>query len=262
MEKAKLWFWILFDVLVGVVAIVVLFCLAPALGNWSGSFMPARTITVSAQGETTATPDLAELTFSVVTQGKDPAALSNNNNTSMSGVLAFVSSEGVASSDIKTTSYDLEPNYGSIMVPTTPVNGVMIPARQQTIVGYTLTQTVAVKIHDLTKVASIMGGLAPLGVNQVGGVTFTFNDPDAVTALARTDAMQKAQAKALAMAQAAGSSLGSVTNINESTYFPMMKSYSEGASVSSLAMPAAVSAPISAGTQDITDTVNVTYELK
>lgn len=262
MEKAKLWFWILFDILVAAAVIVVLFVLAPALSSWGGSAVPARTITVTAQGETTATPDLAELDFSVVTQGKDPTTLSNNNNASMSAVLAFVASEGVASSDIKTTSYDLEPNYGNIMVPTAPANGVIVPARQQTIVGYTLTQTVEVKIHDLTKVASIIGGLAPLGVNQVGGVTFTFNDPDAVTALARADAMQKAQAKALAMAQAAGAALGPVTGINESTYFPMAGAYGANAGVSSLAMPAGVSAPVTPGTQDITDTVNVTYELK
>ena len=261
MEKAKLWFWIVFDVLIAAVAIVVLFFLAPALGRWSNSFAPARTITVSAQGMTTATPDLAELTFSVVTQGKNPTDLSNNNNANMTSVLSFIASEGVASSDITTTGYDLEPNYGSVMESANLINGVMVPIRQQTIVGYTLTQTVTVKIHDLTKVASIMGGLAPLGVNQIGGVNFTFNDPDSVTAIARTDALSKAQAKASEMASDLGASLGAVVSISESSYLPQPQMYAANG-VSSLAMPSAAVAPISAGTQDITDNVNVTYELR
>ena len=84
-------------------------CLAAtgAVSNWGSSLMPARTLTVSAQGKTTATPDLAEISFSVVSQGKDPNALNADNNQKMSAVINFVKSLDVASSDIATTNYDL-----------------------------------------------------------------------------------------------------------------------------------------------------------
>ena len=65
----------------------------------------------------------------------------------MSAVLQFVSSQGIASSDVATTGYDLQPNYSYYT--NTPVD----IQRPPTITGYTLTQTVQVKIRDLTKVA-------------------------------------------------------------------------------------------------------------
>jgi uncharacterized protein len=265
MEKSKLWFWILFDVLVGMVAITLFFGVLPFLSRLGASYQPARVINVSAQGLTTATPDMAELTFSVVTQGKNPTDLSTNNNDKMNAVIAFVKLEGVADQDVKTTSYDLQPNYQSTIVPMGAPTMMSFPPTtiqsSPTIVGYTLTQTVDVKIRDLTRVAGILGGLAPLGINQIGGVSFTFSNPDGVTAIARADALKKAKTKAAEMATEAGVSLGAVININESSYFPMGKVYNAG--VSSLQMNSAASAPpISAGTQDITDNVNVTYELK
>jgi uncharacterized protein YggE len=261
METSKKWFWVLFDILVAAGVLVLLFGLWPAIGRWGAAMPPARTVSVSAQGQTTATPDLAVVSFSVVTQGKTPADLSDTNNTKMAAVISFVASQGIASSDIKTTSYDLEPNYGYVV----PVNSpnMPIPSYPQTIIGYTLTQTVEVKVHDLTKVADILGGLAPLGVNQIGGVSFTFNDPDGVVAIARADALEKARAKAAEMASEAGASLGVVVNLNESSYLPMYEKSVYGAGSSGMAaVPAAIAPPVSPGTQDITDTVTVTYELK
>ena len=240
----------MFDVLVGVAAIVLLLGVWPMLSRMSGSYAPAHTIMVSAQGKTTATPDLAEVSFSVVTQGKSPADLSNTNNDKMTAVMKFVKSQGIADEDAKTTAYDLQPNYQYDR-----------NTQRNYIVGYTLTQTVEVKIHDLTKVASVLAGLAPLGVNQIGGVNFTFNDPDGITAIARADALAKAKAKAAEMAAEAGMSLGSVVNLSESNYFPMAKVYGMGGYAAAESVAPSLP-PISAGTQDITDTVNVTYELK
>jgi uncharacterized protein YggE len=266
MEKSKVWFWILFDVFVGVGAITLLFGVLPYLSKLGSSYQPSRVINISAQGLTTATPDLAELTFSVVTQGKNPTDLSNNNNDKMAKVVEFVKSQGVADQDVKTTSYDLQPNYESIIYPTQtngPTSLIYPPnviRTAPTITSYTLTQTVEVKIHDLTKVADIMAGLAPLGVNQIGGVNFTFNDPDSVVAIARADALKKARTKAAEMAVESGASLGQVINVNESYYLPMMQKAAFSTGADSFAAPSAP--PISAGTQDITDNVNVTFELR
>src|ERR1700722_11731880 len=110
MDKSKMYFWDVLALFV-LVLIVFLFYSMTAISGWKSSFTPARTVTVSAQGMTTATPDEADISFSVVTQGTSPQTLSDNNNSKMSAVLQFVSSQGIASSDIATTGYDLEPNY-------------------------------------------------------------------------------------------------------------------------------------------------------
>jgi uncharacterized protein YggE len=250
MNTSKLWFWILLDILVGVVAFTVFFSVMPAVTHFSSSLVSARTISVTSQGKTTATPDLAEISLSVVTQGKSPSDLSTNNNQKMSAVIQFLSSQGIASSDIATTNYDLQPNYQ-----------YDANSQRNNIIGYTLTQTVEVKVRDLAKVADVLGGLAPLGVNQIGGVNFTFSDQDSILAIARADALAKAKAKASEMAGEAGASLGNIMNISESGNIPLPMAYY---GVQSMAVGSSLpSAPtIEPGTQDVTDSVTVVYELR
>ncbi len=249
MEKSMRPFW---GVLTAFIAILILFLVAfamPSAVTWERSFVPARTITVSAQGMTTVTPDEAVVNVSVVTQGTNPQTLSDNNNTKMNGVMQFISSQNIASSDIATTGYDLQPNYSYDKT-----------SQRNYITGYTLTQTVQVKIRDLTKVADVLGGLAPLGVNQIGGVNFTFQNPDEFVAIARGQAMTNAQTEATQMAAQAGASLGEVVTVTESQNMPQpYPVYAMSAGLGGA--PSAVTPSIAPGTQDVTDMVTVTYAL-
>jgi uncharacterized protein len=249
MKDAKGWFWLLLDIFLGILVVSSVLFGMPALVQFNNSLFASRTITVSAEGKTTATPDIAETSFSVVTQGQNPATLSTNNADKMNAVLQFVSSQGIAQADVKTTAYDLQPNYQWDK-----------NTQRNFIDGYTLTQTVDIKIRDLNKVADILGGLAPLGVNQIGGVNFTIDNDEPVIALARADAFAKAEAKALSMARAAGVSLGQVINVQENSavpfpYYADKAVYGMGAGVPSAAPS------IQPGTQDITDNVTITYSL-
>ncbi|HVN26678.1 MAG TPA: SIMPL domain-containing protein [Candidatus Paceibacterota bacterium] len=250
MERQKFYFWALLNVLMVVVIVGLVFFALPAIGSFKASYPPSRTITVTAEGKTTATPDLAEISFSVLTQGNDPQALSANNIDKMNAVLKFVSSQGIAASDTATTAYDLQPNYK-----------YDTNTGRQSITGYTLTQTVTIKVHDLTKVAPILGGLAPLGVNQIGGVNFTFNDPNAMLAPARADAFAKAKAKAMEMASEAGVTLGDPVNVVESGGTPPPRPYYAasgfGGAVAESSVPT-----IQPGSQDVTDDVTITYALR
>lgn len=252
MRDAKAWFWILLDIFLGVLVISAVCFGMPALIHFNNSLATSRTITVSAEGKTTASPDIAETSFSVVSQGQNPATLSQNNIDKMNAVLQFVSAQGIAQADIKTTAYDLQPNYQWDK-----------NTQRNYINGYTLTQTVSVKIRDLAKVADVLGGLAPLGVNQIGGVNFTIDNDEAVLALARADAFAKAEAKAQSMAAAAGVSLGIVVNVSENGVVPFP--YYADKTVYGMGGGVAASAPapsIQPGTQDVTDNVTITYALR
>lgn len=109
--------------------------------------------------------------------------------------------------------------------------------------------------------ASVLGGLAPLGVNQIGGVTFTFADDEKVLAAARADAFTKARTKAKEMASEAGVSLGNVLGVSENHYIPGPQPVYSMANSAMGAGVASVAPSIQPGTQDITDTVNITYQL-
>jgi hypothetical protein len=248
-DNVKILFWALLDIFIAVAVVGMIFFVMPMLSKWENSFAPTRTMTVSAEGKTTATPDLAELSFSVVSQGKNPADLDASNNDKMSAVIEFVKSQGIDSKDITTTAYDLSPNYR-----------YDLNTNRNYITGYTLTQTVSVKVRDLTKVASVIGGLTPLGVNQIGGVNFTFVDTEKFLAVARADALSKVKTKAIAMAAGADVSLGEVVNVGENIVYQVP--YAETRN-SVATMSAGAAAPtIEPGTQDVTDNVAVTYELK
>lgn len=253
MEDIKKLFWLLFSVFMLVLVVGGIFYGIPAISKWGNGFYPSRVITVTAEGKTTATPDLAEVSFSVVTQGQNPQSLSQTNIDKMNAVLQFVKSQGIDEKDIKTTSYNLVPNYQWDK-----------GTQRNYITGYTLTQTVLAKVRDLTKVASLLGGLAPLGVNQIGGVNFTFADDEKVLAAARADAFAKARAKAEEMANEAGVSLGAVVGVSESNYVPRpyldSKMYATGMGGASMAV--APAPEIQPGTQDITDNVTMVFELK
>ncbi len=263
-HKIVLWY------VLAVCAVAVTVVGVQSVANWGGSLAPARELTVSAQGKTTATPDLAEVSFSVISQGQNPDALTNDNNQKMTAAIDFVKSLNVASSDIATTDYSIQPNYQTETV-TSPLGVstvtsavVPVPTRvisSSTIVGYTMTQTVQVKVRDFSNIAKLLGGLTGLGINQVSGVTFTFDNPDKFLAIARADAMTKAEAKAAEMASEAGVSLGRVVSVQEYGNVPIFSPISYR--MTSLGAGAAASTPtIEPGTQDITDQVSLVYELK
>jgi uncharacterized protein len=251
MNEAKLWFWVLLDAFLASAVIALLGVGLPVAVQYASSVTPARTITVTSQGMTTATPDLAEVTFSVVSTGQDPQALTENNVAKMNAALEFLSSQNIATSDIATTGYDLEPSYNYDNT-----------SQRNYITGYSLTQTVTVKIHDLSNVAAVLGGLAPLGVNQIGGVNFTFNDPNSFVALARADAISQDELKAQEMAYQAGASLGEVVNVSENSFVPTPGPVYAMSASAGMAVPSVAVAPnIQPGTQDVTDNVTITYAL-
>ena len=248
MDKSKMYFWDVLALFLLVVTLGILFFGLPFIAHWGGSFTPARTITVTAQGKTTATPDEADISFSVIAQGANPATLSNTSNQKMNSVMSFIASEGIVTSDITTVNYNLQPNYQY------DKNGNQIG-----VLDYTLTQTVEVKIRDLTKTAAVLGGLAPLGVDNISNVDFTFQNPDEFIALAREDALSKAKSEAQSMASEANASLGDVLTITESSYVPgplPVYAMAESTGAMNASTPS-----ISPGTQDVTDEVTATYAL-
>ncbi|MEK7546898.1 MAG: SIMPL domain-containing protein [Patescibacteria group bacterium] len=247
----KNYFWILLDVLIVGIIVNLVFFVMPTIQKFGDSMAPVRTLAVTAEGKTTVSPDIAEVSFSVVSQGINPEKLASDNNDKMAAVIGNIKSNGVDEKDIKTTNYDLQPNYNYDKY-----------TGQSYIYGYTLTQTVFVKIRDLNKVAAVIGGVTPLGINQIGGVSFRIDDPDKFLGQAREDAFKKAKDKAEEIASANGVRLGKVVTISEYQNTPI--SYFAKSSISEVGgFGGAVSVPsIEPGTQELKINVSVTYSLQ
>lgn len=214
-----------------------------------------RLITVSGEGKVTAAPDIAQLSFSVITEGKNPGQVQEENAEKMNKAIDFVKKQGIADKDIKTSGYNLYPVYDY---------GVIYPlgtTRSPFIQGYRLTQTVSVKIRDFEKISAILGSLSEFGINQVDGVSFDVDEPDQYMNQARDEAFEKARDKAEAMAKAAGVSIKRVVSFSESgSPFPRyyaFEAYGKGGAADSAPAP-----NIEPGSQDVTVTVSVTYEIR
>ena len=205
-----------------------------------------KTISISADGKVTVSPDTAKISFSVVTDGQTAEEVQQKNTQVMNKVIDYVKSNGVDAQDIKTTNYNLYPRYDYI-------NGKQTPA------GYNLNQTLEVKIRDLAKVGQILTGAIARGANQVSGVEYTVDDPDAFRAQARAQAFTKAQTKAKELTKLVGVRLGSVQTFSESVsggppiYFE--KAYGMGGA-------GPVVPETQPGNQEITVTVNVVFEIR
>jgi len=134
-----------------VVAVLLIFSFAAIsyVNTYSKSIEPAayRSFSVSAEGKITALPDVAQFTFKVITEGgKNISDLQKENTEGTNKIIEFIKSENVAAKDIKTQNYNLEPRYQYYSCP--KQGG---PCPPPDIVGYTITQTILVKIRDFSK---------------------------------------------------------------------------------------------------------------
>lgn len=230
------------------------------VNTYSKSVQPSsfRSFSVSAEGKVTAIPDIAQFTFSVITQdGKDIAKLQKENTEKTNAVITFLKSQNIDAKDIKTQNYNLEPRYQYYDCKN-PESSVT-PCPPADIVGYTITQTVSVKIRDFSKIGDVLGGVVDNGANSVSQLSFAIDDRTAVENQAKTEAIQKARAKAEIIAEAGGFRVGRLLSIDEgySYYYGYGGAESDYKTVSSAPAPT-----IEPGSQDVTVNVTLRYEIQ
>ena len=155
-----------------------------------------RTFTASGSGEAVAIPDIAQMTASVITQGgKDIASLQNQNTAKANAIISFLKAQGVESKDIQTQAYNLEPRYSYYNC-----GAASTSCPPPTISGYTITQSIQVKISDFSKLGGIVSGVVQNGANSISQLSFTVNDPSKYEDQARSEAINKAEVRAQAIA--------------------------------------------------------------
>jgi len=185
-------------------------------------------------------PDVARVSFGVnVTKATVKAARATAAQQ-MTAIIEAVKGLGVADVDIQTTGLNLWPQY----------------ARNSTkVTGYTLTEQIVVTVRDLDRASDVVDTAMSKGATEMSGITFEMADPAKALNDARVAAIAAARTSAEAMATAARVSLGSVVSISDTSPGPIVFPYQRMA-----AMEAAT--PIQPGSQDISATVSVVFEIE
>jgi hypothetical protein len=219
-----------------------------------------NTITVNGHGEALGVPDIATFTFSVVSDKTTVAAAQADATQKANAVTAYLKTAGIDEKDVQTSDYSVQPQYEyqSVVCPA----GSYCPGGNQVLKGYEVSQTTTVKVRDTSKAGDLLAGVGGKGATQVSGLTFTFDDPNAIQTQARDKAIADAKQKADVLAKQLGVSLVRVTAFNENTGGTMPRPMMYQSAGSSAKDMAAVAPQISVGQNNVTDDVSVTYEIR
>ena len=253
--------------ILGIAAVLALLSFAYAVvqyaGAYSSSIEPSsyRSFTVSAEGKVTAIPDIAEFRASVITEGgTDLGALRDENTEKVNGMIAFLKEQEVEREDIQTVTYNIEPRYKYYRCDDR-VRAVE-PCLPPEIVGYSIRQTITVKIRDFSVIGMVLSGVVEYGANSVSQFRFTIDDRTLLEAEARARAIAKAREKARTIARGGGFSVGKILSITEgyTPVYPRSFAVAVGEGYESGGDAAVQS--IEPGSQEITVQMTVRYEIR
>lgn len=203
-------------------------------------------LSVSASADATRVPDVATISTGVVSQAPDANAAMRANAAQMDKVMAAIRGAGIAERDIQTSGINLNPNYK------------YVENAPPTIVGYQASNTVNVKVRDLSKLGKVLDTFVEQGANQINGPSFEVDKPDEAYDEARIAAIKKAQARAQTYAKALGLNVRRIVSISEGGAsvprpMPMMRAMAADAEMKSTS--------VSPGESTLSVNVEVVFEL-
>lgn len=205
-----------------------------------------ETITFSGEGKAIGIPDVASVSFSVITERATAKEATTENAEKMNEVINFIKRSGIDEKDVKTQAYSLRPRYDFF-------------EGRRILKGYELSSTLAVKIRDLVKISAIIDGAVSRGANQVGNIQFVIDDPEKLKEEARLKAIENAKERAQSVAEATGLKLGKIVSFSETSSPPppILRQFGLGGVLEETAAP-----EIEKGSLEIKVNVLVTFELR
>lgn len=211
------------------------------------------TISITGTGTITAEPDIAVVRAGAVSEAPTARAAMEANTKIMADTFAALRAMGVEDRDMQTSRLTVEPRY-------TYFNSSSSEERRPPrIDGYQVFNNLTVRVRDLTIIGDVLDALITAGVNQMGGLSFSVDEPDALFDQARADAVEDAVAQAQLLTQAAGVSLGRIISISQSSPQqnpPMQPQFARMAMADS-----AESVPIATGEQNLRAQVTIIWAI-
>lgn len=203
-------------------------------------------LTVSATGQSARAPDFATVSAGVITQAAQADAAMRDNAAQMARTLAALRQAGVAERDIRTSSLALNPQYRYEQ------------NQAPVITGYQASNTVTIKMRDLSQLGRTLDALVVSGANQIHGPSFGIEHPQAAYDEARRAATQAALAQAKTYADALGVRVRRLISLSEGD----ASDDAPAPRLRVMAMAADASAtPIASGETELSVQVTAVFEL-
>lgn len=227
---------------------VAALALLPVLASAEPASTPAaETISVSGLAKVKLIPDRVVFTISVETSAKTVGEAVQQNNGKIEQVIAALKKAGATEQEIQTTNFSIFPQQE------------FTENRRPRIVGYQVSNSLTVTRATVSDAGKLLQAAVDAGANQAGGLSLVVSDLSRGREEGLQRAFQDAKAKAETLAKAAGRTVGRALSISEGIMSappsPLL-----GRTMAAEAKFAEV--PVSPGTEEISFTVSVTFELR
>lgn len=158
-------------------------------------------ICVSGEEKIQATPDIAEITYSVYTQENDAKTCQTKNATEVDAVISLLKEKGIDEKNIRTNNVGLDPIYD------------WNDGRK--ITGYEMTTEIVVSSVPIDEAGTIISDSVNAGINSIDSVQYQCSNFDELYAEALKNAITSARKKADLMAEAGGKKVVAMTQVQE-----------------------------------------------
>lgn len=215
------------------------------------TFAPQATITVTGEAKVNQTPQVARFSASVSVFNEDKQTAVNEVNTKMEQLIKKIKDFGIDPKDIQTQSVSVNEisNEVEIMIyPPQPRGGSK---------GWQASNSITLTLRNIDQASGLTNLLQSSGATNVSGPNFSLDNVALLQSDLLTAAITDAWEKAEKAAKAGGRKLGKMITVNEGYGYNPGPLYAMG-----LAKMDTVSAPVEPGTERVSKTVTVVFELR
>lgn len=232
-----------------IIILVCLFLLPWQNIHWGTiNISPAQTVMVTGTAKTQIKNQVASFTAGVSSVDINKETAITQVNASVQKVIEAVKTFGIATADIQTANISIyqeeEPVDTSVSRRTKPGQ-------------WRVSNTITVKLRDISRASEFTDLLSSSGATNVYGPNFSIENVKNVDQQLYVEAMQDAKIKAQAMASAGNHKLGAVVSISEGGTSGIIQPFAKDA-IGGLGG----AAPIEPGSQDVTKSLTVIFELR
>lgn len=260
---------ILYWALAVLVVVLVVFVLV-SINQKLNTATTTNVVSFSGEGKVLAKPDIGVIDVSIVTQAVTSKDAQDANSKKSQMVVDFLKKDGIAEKDIKTTSYNIYPQYvyprpvpylSKSLSGTSTNIPESLPSIDSNprISGYQVVESLEVKVRDLAKISQVLDGVVTAGANQVGQLTYQIDNPEKLKNEARAKAIADAKNKANTLESQIGIKLGKIINFSEGfNGYPGPIMYE----AQTLTKGGGITPSVPSGENEITVNVTLTYQIK
>ncbi|HEV8434424.1 MAG TPA: SIMPL domain-containing protein [Thermoanaerobaculia bacterium] len=229
-------------------SLLTLFCAVSALAQTPP--VPLETVTVTGTGKARLTPDRYSFNVGVQTIGTTVDDAVRENNDRVASVIDALKKAGATAAEIRTSNFTIYPqqDYQQGKLPR--------------ITGYQVNNSITVTRDKVGDAGKLLQAALNAGVNNSSGLQFLVSDPARGRDEGMRAAFADAKAKATTLAQAAGRTVGRALTISEGVEPSRPPVVYQAMAMAPGRAAANEEVAVESGTQEVSYTITVVFELR